>query len=405
MMLNFRNCCKKINFCLIFCLIFVIPFSTAVGSFISLLILMFFVINGNYKEQITKLKNNNVILALVLFTTLHLIGLLWSQDMESGVNILKKQWKFLLVPILMLYIRKEYQSYYIYTFIVAMSISVLFSYGIWFEIISPVKYSTIHNPTPFMSHVTYNPLLSVAIYFVASYAISTEKHSTTIKITHILLFISMSINMFITGGRSGQIMFFFSLVLIIFQYLKYSILTKIVSSIALFLVAFSIAYSISDTFEDRINNAAHGIMHFELDSDYSVSYNTTTRIAWTINGFYIFADYPLFGVGTGDLRSAMDVEIKSNSPSLSSTDNPHNMYILVLVQFGIIGMLSLLYIFYTQIKFSIANNDAVVRRIGTGLPILFIIANFAESYLSVHATSLFYSVITAVIYTDLDSRT
>ena len=30
--------------------------------------------------------------------------------------------------------------------------------------------------------------------------------------------------------------------------------------------------------------------------------------------------------------------------------NPHNMYVLILVQFGFLGLLALLYMFYTQIK-------------------------------------------------------
>jgi O-antigen ligase len=92
------------------------------------------------------------------------------------------------------------------------------------------------------------------------------------------------------------------------------------------------------------------------------------------------------------------------SPEVKSTDNPHNMYVMVLVQFGIIGFVSLLYIFYTQIKFSITNKDALLEKLGFTLPVLFIVANLAESYLSVHTTSLFYSIFSAIIYCNYDKR-
>ena len=43
----------------------------------------------------------------------------------------------------------------------------------------------------------------------------------------------------------------------------------------------------------------------------------------------------------------------NSSPELNNATNPHNMYLLIFVQLGIIGLLSMLSIFYYQIKLSL----------------------------------------------------
>ena len=51
--------------------------------------------------------------------------------------------------------------------LVAIAITEVISYLIWFEIIEPFKSAIVSNPTPFMSHISYNPILAFAIYIVA----------------------------------------------------------------------------------------------------------------------------------------------------------------------------------------------------------------------------------------------
>ena len=401
---KFRYTCGRINLHLIIALILSIPVSTALGSIFSMLILIFFLLHANFKEQFNQLKNNKVVSAFILYVALHILALIWTQDMEWGVRVVKKQWKFLLIPIFMIYVKKEYLNYYIYSFVISILLSCFFSYLIWFEFIEPFGVSTVQNPTPFMSHITYNPLLSFAAYLIGVKFILNKNYSFLIKNIHIISFIFMTINMFITGGRTGQIMFFLVIIILCFHTFRYSFYKSLFSSILVSSLIFFAAYNSSDLFKTRTDEGIYSIKNFNLSGSDTYGKSTMQRVVWVINGIHIFAENPIIGVGTGDLRREMWLAHQELSPEVKSTDNPHNMYVMVLVQFGIIGFISLLYIFYTQIKFSITNKDALLEKLGFTLPVLFIVANLAESYLSVHTTSLFYSIFSAIIYCNYDKR-
>ena len=48
----------------------------------------------------------------------------------------------------------------------AIALTEIASYLVWFELVEPFKNATVENPTPFMSHISYNPILAFAIYLV-----------------------------------------------------------------------------------------------------------------------------------------------------------------------------------------------------------------------------------------------
>ena len=119
-----------------------------------------------------------------------------------------------------------------------------------------------------------------------------------------------------------------------------------------------------------------------------------------MNGLKIFARHPLFGVGTGDLPTELRKIAPHQNPGFYA-GNPHNMYIMGMVQFGILGLASLLYIFYVQIRYALATQHVTLRHVGVAVPFLFLVVNLGESYLSVHATSLLFAAFSSFLYRDL----
>lgn len=385
---------EKINSYFLIALLFVIPFSTAMGSILSGLILIFWLIDARFLEHFHQQKNNPVVIASLIFFILHFVGLLWTENIDWGLHTLKKQWKFLILPIFMFYVRREHIRYYIYAFVLAMSFSELISYSIWFEFIAPFGDASVSNPTPFMTHITYNPLLAIAIYLIASDIIFHTNHSNYKKLLYFLFLITMTINMFITGGRSGQVMFFVVIIILFFQYFSYSFIKALFLSILVSLIVFLSAYSTSKIFSERVDMAVENTLHYEQNKNSSVG----KRITFLLNGLEVFSKNPIIGVGTGDLPSAMHQVHIINSPEVEAPDNPHNIYIMLSVEFGLLGLISLFWLFYSQVKFASRNNNDFMKRFGIALPVLYIVANFGESYLSAHATSLLFSVFSAIIY-------
>jgi len=377
-------------------LFFMVAFSVSATTILTILILFGWVLIADFKANWTELKNNTLVHAVILFFCLHLFGLLWSDDLNWGMHVLLKEWKLYMIPIFMLYTREEHIEHYIFSFILAMTISEFTSYGIVFEIIPPFLHATLDNPLPFMGHIGYNPLLAIAIYLLANNIIFNHDLSKIKRAFYALSLATMTINMFITGGRSGQVMFFVAIFILFFQYHKGKVIKPAIFGLIVALSIFVVAYSVGDLFKQRFD------MMVTVIFDYENNKNTSTgqRIAYTINSAEIIAENPIFGVGTGDLPKEYEKVNQKNTPELPSTTNPHNMYTMEMVQFGVFGLLILLWIFYVQIKYALQNNNRLLAQFGVALPVLYFVINFGESYLYGHTTALLFAMFSSFLYKD-----
>jgi O-antigen ligase len=333
------------------------------------------------------------------------IALLWTADMESGLYTLRKQLKFLFIPIFMLFVKRECVKYYILAFLLSMSLSGIWSFGIFFELLPLYGEATLTDPIPLMSHVTYNPFLTIAIYFFLYYVLFDPSIGKLKKIIYIFFIVTMSINMFITAGRTGQIMYFAMIIVVVFQYFPKNVFKAFLISSFILALTFSTFYSNSKIFSNRVNVAVTELFDYENNLKSSVG----LRISAAINSWDIIKENPLIGVGTGDYRTEFIKFSDKNGSGLTNfnngimTYNPHNMYVLILVQFGFVGLLIMLYMFYAQIKIARHSNEEFVRKIGIALPLLYLLIMLSDSYLIVHMTGLLFIFISSFVYKDYEA--
>jgi O-antigen ligase len=380
-------------------LAFFIPLTVFGANLVIVFICLLWIFSGGFKAKFMKIKESKLMIASISFFLIHVVGLIWTEDLSWGLHITHKMWYFVgLFPILFTIVKRENLRKYISAFLFAILITEVFSYLIWFELIEPFKNASLSNPTPFMSHISYNPILAFAIYLVAHEILFNKKITLIRRNLFIFFIFSMSLNMFITGGRAGQVMFFAVLILLIFQYFNKNRIRA--ALVALFMIStiFYSAYQFSEIFNNRVNDAVISIANYETDKHTSVG----LRITFALNSFEVIRNNLFFGVGTGDLPSAYKNINKINTPELPNTSNPHNMYILVLMQNGMLGLFGLILIFYYQIKLSLGCKDQFFRDVGLSLPILFLLIMLSESYLLGHFTSLLYIFFSAFLHQDIE---
>ena len=392
------NLDKTFQFLLII-LAFLMPLTVFGGNLIIVIICVLWLFSGNYKSKFDQIINNKLMLASIVFFCIHLVGLLWTEDLAWGLHIVHKMWDFIgLFPILYTIVRKDYISHYISAFILAISITEVCSYLVWFEVIEPFKNATISNPTPFMSHISYNPILAFAIYFVLHEIFFNKKITNLVFSLYSFFAISMTINMFITGGRAGQVMFFAMIAIIIFQFFN----TQKIK--ALFLISFLIpgifftAYTTSDLFQERVDAAVKNSLFYSENKASSVG----LRITFALNSWEAIKKNPIIGVGTGDFPIEYKKINKINTPGLPNTTNPHNMYVLVAMELGALGVISMLSIFYYQIKLSFNSSNKFIRDFGITLPLLFLVIMCSDSYLLGHYTTLIFVFFSSFLYKDFE---
>jgi len=393
------NLDKTYQFLLI-ALAFLMPLTVFGANLVIVIICLLWIFSGQYKLKIHEIIKSKLMLASIVFFSLHVIGLAWTEDLNWGLHIVHKMWYFIgLWPILFTIVRKNYIKYYVIAFLLAITITEVFSYLVWFEVIPQFKNATVRNPTPFMNHISYNPILTFAIYLVLHEVFFNIKLGKFKFFIYSFFAITMIFNMFITGGRAGQVMFFAMLIILIFQFFNYEKIKSLILTLVLIPVIFFVAYQTSHLFEVRVNSAVSDIVSYEVSSNTSVG----KRVNYALNSWDLIKENPLIGVGTGDLPS----EFKKNSASnpnreFTTTTNPHNMYNLVLVQLGLVGFFSFLSIFYYQIKQSVVSPSKFIRDVGITLPLLYFVIMLADSYLLGHFTTLIYVFFSSFLYKDFE---
>ena len=386
---------KDINSYILVLIAFFIPLTVAIPSILSGILIIIWLVLGNFKEDWYSVRENKVVLAVLIFTLLHIIGLLWSSSLEFGlIYTIKKESRLLLIPLFMLFVQKEHIKYYIYAFLLAISVAEFSSYSIFFHIIEPFNYASSTDPTPFLGHIIYNPLLSVAIYILMHSILFAKEISKKQKFFYSLFVITMTINMFLTGGRAGQLMYFFMLFILSFQYFEKERLKAIMLPLIIIPIISTLFYNFSPFFQQRVNSVYSDIANFQENRNTSVG----VRINWAINSIEIIKQNPLIGHGTGSFRGEYEKMNEKNTPKVLSTINPHNMYIFELVELGFFGFIALLSIFYTQIRSSFYAKDKLLRDLGLTLPLLFMLIMLSESYLLIPNTTFFFAFFSAIVY-------
>ena len=102
---QFQSKVRQINFWLLMFLAFVLPISTSLISVTSVLIILCWVLEGDYRAKIQEIITNPLSKVVLFYIFLLLVGILWSDDFSANAYSIQKQWKMLLMPIFLTTVR------------------------------------------------------------------------------------------------------------------------------------------------------------------------------------------------------------------------------------------------------------------------------------------------------------
>ncbi len=368
-----------------------IPLSTSASSILGILLILIWLAHWDKKKQLSEIFHNPAAIAVLLYLALHIIGLLWTEDLEWGISMVKKQWKLLLFPLFFSLLKKEHINFYMAAFIAAIVIKASKAYLVWLGFITlPGSLFTTLGTT----HVIYNPMLALAIYIILQ-DLLFQANRFSIKSLKIFLLFFLSINMFVTVGRTGQVAFFVLLITAVFQLFYYQSKKMLLTGLILLPLLGITIYHSCPTFKYRIQTAVTEIQNVHSQQITSMG----CRVWFYQNTFQIIEKNWLTGAGTGDFPAEYKKINMVHSPLMPNTDNPHNQYLLVLSQFGLLGFFTLLAIFITQLALAFKKKDRLTP-LRQAFPIFFLVIMLAESYLQVSATGFLFSLFASFLYKD-----
>ena len=310
---------------------------------ISIIILGFVYIKNN-KTLLSSLKSEQTIKAFGTLIFILLLSLIWTHidNLRFGFKYITRYWYILPMFIIFVTIKKDYIYKAISAFLAGMMLSELLSYGVFFEIIH-IPHVSHKDPSVFMHHTLYSLFLSFTVGILVDRILSSEslKH----KLIYIFFSLTITANLFINAGRTGQVIFIFVLISVLLSksYFNYkTILSTIFISGAIFYTAFLY----SPNFQHRMKQTIHSIKH--------ISYNTPigSRIGLNMVAKDIFIQNPILGVGAGDYltKKAQIVDTKYKKLDMKyvkSLVHYHNQYAEFSVIAGIFGLLAYLFIWFS----------------------------------------------------------
>jgi len=126
-----------------------------------------------------------------------------------------------------------------------------------------------------------------------------------------------------------------------------------------------------------------------------------TSLGWRAefwqNTLRMIRQHPVLGGGTGSFASEYrEQAAKQRLPSDHATVNPHNEYLLVWSQQGLVGLALLLVLWVVQWRRALALNDAE-RYLTHALVLIMICGDLFNSFLLDNFEGHFYAVLTAAL--------
>jgi O-antigen ligase len=128
----------------------------------------------------------------------------------------------------------------------------------------------------------------------------------------------------------------------------------------------------------------------------------TERMEFFHHTVGIIQDHPLMGVGTGGFTQAYALHVQKLG--LPVPTHPHNQYLLVMVQVGIVGFGLLLWLFVQQWRSAFLVGDASYGLLARGLVVTIAIGCLFQPALNDHTEKLFYCLFSGLMYSGTDPQ-
>jgi O-antigen ligase len=394
---------KAAFFCAI-SFMFFIPISTALMNIFIFLTFVFFCLSANLKKNLLMTWQNPVSKSALMLFGLLLLGLTWSiADLIDSLDVLKKYnelWYLaFLIPIFNTNQRRELGVTF---FLISMGIILFGVYLMFFGVILPIEVSIqgkiqhFNIDGGFASHIITNILMAFAMFISAHKAINSK---SLMKCFYIIYFIFSSYYViFISTGTTGQIIGIALLTLIFLQYLK----MKALIYFPILLVSIFIYSAINSN--SSINHAIDKIIARIDKSSPTYTYDINTRPHLWVHAIKVILEDPLIGTGTGSYKKAIEAKQLDFYRRTQHIKNPHSEYLNISIQLGLVGLISLLYLFSIQGLYSFKVKDKEQKNLAQGLVILIVVACMFNSALMDARDGHFWAFFSALLFSNFNNK-
>jgi O-antigen ligase len=319
---------------------FMTPISTAAMNLGFALLLVFFLLSGNYLERLHILRKYPIVWFATGLFALICAGALWTAAPldEAGWQISKYS-KLLFVPVILVLAQNiTTRNQVVFAVLLSLSITVFLSYvnavhplPAWLSRATREGVFDGNNYI-FKHHIIQNVFLSVGALIAAVYATA----SRTVKQRFCFAVVAagcVGSILFLAQGRTGYLTLFAAAMLLLYVWMMQ--FPKIRLWLILGAIALMTAAAASPAIHKRIGETLNS---FEAYKAKDVTNAVAHRLVFWKASLDILEQHPWFGVGTGAHRQEILQRVQNPAFAVVGAYNPHNQFLYFGTQLGALGI-------------------------------------------------------------------
>ena len=380
---------------------FTIPIWVVADSILVVVLVACWVAGGQWRERLRRITANPVAISALLLFGWVLLGTLWGMGSpEERLHALKKYADLLLIPLLIsmaIDVKERHRALLALAVSLVVTLTLSFVLGSGVLSTSGIIGCDLSDPCAFKKHTTHNVLMAFGAVLFAVLAWKSSQRwrrwgwggASVLAAGNVLLMVQ---------GRTGY-MVLAGLAVLAFQMIFGW--RGILAAVVALSLSFSTAYQVSFSFHERVNLAVAGVTQW--DPKVAV---VNDPIGWRLEYYYhtaeIIQDHPLMGVGTGGFVQAY--RARTEQAGLDVPPHPHNQYLFLMAQVGIVGLCLLLWLFVQQWRSASLADDKTYELLAKGLVVTIAITCLFQPGLNDHTEKLFYCWFSGLMYSGIESQ-
>ncbi|MGV3628281.1 MAG: O-antigen ligase family protein [Betaproteobacteria bacterium] len=378
-----------------------IPCSVALDNLLLAVILLCWLAGGAYREKWTVARSNPVGSAALLFTSVIFGALAWS-DASGAYKTALKYLDLAFIPLFLHYFRDSETRRLGLMAFAGMSLLILFLSLLVKAGALPhggIISGSVDSPVVFKFRITHNFLMSFGALIFVWFAF-TDSTAPRIRTLWAILALAAAVNVLLmVEGATGQlILVALALWLIIARLPGRTRMAALIAAAAAIAALIYVPGPIAsrvDAFQRELSQWQPGVGQRHSSSG--------LRLEFFGNSASIIAERPLLGVGTGGFPAAYAKQVAGTD--MLPTTNPHNEYLMITAQTGLVGLMAMLALFIVSWRCAIRLPTAMETGLARGLVIAMAIGCLFNSFLLDHAEGLFFAWMSGLLFAGYRSDT
>lgn len=371
-----------------------IPVSVGIDNVLLALVLAAWLLGGAYHEKLLIIKRNPVAGAALALFALLVVGTLYGERYpDDALLYLGKYADLLFIPaFLWLFRDKQARRHGLYALATSLALVLLLSYLIKFGVVPKGRLvlGDMANPSVFKHYLTHNILMALAAFLFAQLAAVARSAQARWgwAALAVLAMINVAVMM---QGRTGYLIL--GVLALYWGYSRLHWRGVLVVAAAVTALGTTLAL-VPGPFQDRLNQATSEIATWQPGKAATTS--SGLRLEFYRNSLDIVAEHPLLGVGTGGFPKAYADKVRGSG--MVETRNPHNEFLHIGAQIGILGLIALGYLFVAQWRLARRLASPPETHFAHGLVLMMVMGCMFNSLLLDHTEGLLYAWLSGLLY-------